>query len=479
MYRIKSKCFVFLLPLLLFCAQHVHAKDAPVLKQLSTELRSIVKETTPAIVYIKAEANAKKCGGAQLDDPMEALQEEFWRQFFGKGHPKNKEMQQKPVYSTGTGFFISGDGFILTNNHIIKDTNPNKISVITTDNKEYKAKLIGGDPNTDVALLKIESKETSFPYLTIGDSDATDVGDIVLAVGNPLGLMTSYSFGIISAKNRTELDIIPIEEFFQIDNAMNRGNSGGALINSNGQVIAMNTAIITTSGEGGSIGIGFSITANILKRVVKELEEHGRVIRGFLGVSLQKVESDIATAFGLNKAEGALVTSVLKDGPAERAGLQSGDIIIRVNDSKVESVGSLRNKISFTQPNEKVSLTLLRDGTEQKIEVTVDSHPENSISGESVENDVGISVEELTPELAQQFGYKESTGVIIKYVAPNSSAARAGLRRGHLILSVNRQPVKTKEQFYTALQATNKDARVVLHVQVEGQSMFVILQPES
>jgi len=242
------------------------------------------------------------------------------------------------------------------------------------------------------------------------------------------------------------------------------------------RVIGMNTAIATPNG--GNIGIGFAIPSNLIKHVVDALIKDGKVVRGFLGVTLQKVETEIAAAFGLNNAQGALVTDIIKDGPADKAGLKPGDIILKLNDHPIDTVGTLRNLVSFMQPNETATLTILRDGHEMQVKISVGTHPENEIAAQEVENNFGLVVQELSPEAAAELGYKGDTGVLIKYVAPNSMAQYAGLRRGQLILSVNKHVVRTPEEFYAALRARTSGSQVLLHVKEGTVTRFVILRVE-
>jgi serine protease Do len=453
------------------------AKDETVAGQLSKEFRASAKKVRPAVVFIKAQMSSKKTatmGGGFGEEPMDPMQEELWKRFFGPyPFPQKPEGRAPSPTSQGSGFLISKDGQIITNNHVI--TNADHLTVTLNDGREFPAKVIGGDPNTDVALLKIEGD--NFPFLTFADSDQVEEGDIVFAFGNPFGLKTSVTFGIISGKGRSELDIAPIEEFLQTDAALNRGNSGGPLSDASGNVIGLNTAIASTMG-GGNIGIGFVIPSNLIKHVIGELQQHGKVVRGYLGVTLQKVEGDIAPAFGLETPRGALITDVIKEGPADKAGIKPGDIVLKINDKNIDTVGTLRNTISFMHPGDEAHLSLLRDGKEIKINVKVGSHPENEMLATEVQNSFGLVVQELTADLAEQLGYTGDKGVVIKYVAPNSVAHLAGLKRGQLILSINRKPVQTAEEFYSSIRDRKPGSQIVLHVK-EGQTLrFVILRQE-
>lgn len=438
-------------------------------KQLSKEFAATAKNATPAVVSIRTQYSIKRSAQSRDEwdeQPGHPLQDEFWQRFFGFPNPQQPEKKQ-PKMAQGSGFVVSPDGYILTNNHVVE--NADQITVLFNDTREFPAKVIGLDPNTDIALLKVDADH--LPYLKLGDSNSIDIGEWVIAIGNPLGLQASVTVGVVSAKGRNDLDIARVEEFIQTDAAINRGNSGGCLLNLEGEVMGMNTAI--ASNTGGYMGIGFAIPSNLLKHVMEQLRTNGHVVRGFLGVSLQKIDAKLAQAFNLDKSEGALVSEVVKESPADKAGLQSGDVILKINNLSVENAGSLRNNISMLKPGEKILLTVMRNKKEMVLHVSVGTHPENEIAASEVQNKIGLLVQELTPELAQQLGYETDKGVLIKYVDPNSNANDVGLKRGQLIISVNQAPVRSVEEFYRLVQEQAANKRVLLQVKA-GQAVRYI-----
>ena len=435
------------------------------------EFTQVAKKATPCVVSIKTlfkkGPNYSENGYGEQMDPF---QDEFWQRFFGMPPSNPRQEKRAPRYGQGSGFIVSQDGLIMTNNHVVQDGE--EITVTLNNGKEYPATVVGQDPNTDVALLKIDAKD--LPFLTLGDSNDLEVGEWVMAIGNPLGLQASVTVGVVSAKGRNDLDITRVEEFIQTDAAINLGNSGGCLLNMEGEAIGMNTAI--ASNTGGYMGIGFAIPSNLLKHDMKEILEHGKVVRGFLGVILQKIDNDLAQAFNLEKTEGALVTEVMKESPADKAGIKAGDIILKINNQPIENVGSLRTTISMMHPNDKVILTVKRNDKIMDIAADISSHPDNELAASEIQSNLGVLVQELTPDVAQQLGLTEDKGVVIKYVNPNSLAQEAGLKRGQLIMSVNQIPVQTAEEFYSALRECAKKKQILLHVKSGQVVRFVTIK---
>lgn len=454
----------------LFSGPEIHEKGA-ISRQASQNFTQAAKKAIPAVVSIKSTLSDKKAHTRDEypDDQMDPLQDEFWRRFFGIPQGPQKQERRPPAVAQGSGFVISEDGYILTNNHVVQGAD--NVTVTFNDGTEFPAKIVGCDANTDIGLLKIDAKQV--PFLALGNSDELDIGEWVIAVGNPLGLQASITVGVVSAKGRNDLDIVPIEEFIQTDAAINRGNSGGPLLNLDGEVIGMNTAI--ASSTGGYMGIGFAIPSNLIKHITEEIMKNGKVIRGFLGVTLQKIDPDLAQAFTLNKVEGALVTDIIKDGPADKAGIKPGDIILKVNNQSISNVGSLRNFISLMHPAETVTLLLRRNDKEMTITATVGTHPESEAAQSVVQGGIGIVVQELSQEAAAQLGYSNDKGVLIKYVDENSIAWTAGIRSGQLILSVNRKPVSTPEEFYKVIQE-NKTKQLLLHIKAGQNVRFISLK---
>lgn len=442
-------------------------------KQLSREFASIAKIATPAVVSIRTQYAAKRAEQQRSegweDQPNDPMQDEFWQRFFGFPQPQRPE-KKTPKMAQGSGFVVSQDGYILTNNHVVQDAD--QITVLLNDGNEFTAKVIGTDPNTDIALLKIDG--SNLPHLKLGDSDQIDIGEWVIAIGNPLGLQASVTVGVVSAKGRNDLDIARVEEFIQTDAAINRGNSGGCLLNLEGEVVGMNTAI--ASNTGGYMGIGFAIPSNLLKHIMDQLRNDGRVVRGFLGVSLQKIDAKLAQAFNLPKSEGALVSEVVKDSPADKAGLRSGDVILKINNLLIENAGSLRNSVSMLKPGETVLLTVVRNKKEMVVRATVGTHPETEMAAVDVQNKVGVLVQDLTPDLAQQLGYETDKGVLIKYIDPNSNASDVGLKRGQLILSVNQTPIHSADEFYRVVKENTSNKRLLLQIKAGQTVRYVTIE---
>lgn len=440
-------------------------------KQLSKEFAAVAKSATPAVVSILTQFSANPKGRQDWGgDAQEQFPDEFWQRFFGVPTPRE---QRGPRMGQGSGFVISPDGYILTNNHVVKDAE--KITVLFSDGRELPGTIIGTDPNTDIALVKVEGQ--NFDHLNLGDSDHIEVGELVMAIGSPLRFQSTITVGVISAKGRAGLGVVPIENFIQTDAAINMGNSGGCLISlADGEVIGMNTAI--ASNTGGYMGIGFAIPSNMIKHVMNELRTTGRVIRGYIGVNLQSIDSNLAAAFNLDKNSGALVAEIMKDSPADKAGLKSGDIILKVDNKNVENPSMLRSTIAMVKPGEKVTLSILRNNEKIESTVTVATHPESELAAGEFQNKLGMLLQDLTPDVAQQLGYEKDVGVLIKYVDPNSTAQEAGLRRGQLILSVNQKPVSSTEEFYQVLQENPKQKRILLQVKFGQMIRYVSVELE-
>lgn len=458
----------FSLPLMLLGASFTH----PTLHAVPSSAREycqVAKRAIPAVVSVRVELGQKRAGPRSegWDEPFDPFQDDFWNRFFGT--PPTPPQQKSPRLAQGSGFVVSADGNILTNHHVVQDAEG--ITVIFSDGREYPATLVGADPNTDVALLKIDV--ANVPFLTFGDSDDLEVGEKVIAVGNPLGLEASVTAGIVSAKGRNDLDIALVEEFIQTDAPINRGNSGGCLLDMDGNVVGMNTAI--ASNTGGSIGLGFAIPSNILKPVMYALLEHGKVVRGYLGVALQRIDNNLAQAFNLDKAGGALVAEVVPGGPADKAGLKSGDIITDINGSPVENAAKLRNMVAFLKPDESVQLTVQRKSEVVPITAIIGVHPESELAASEARASLSIIVQDLTPELANELGYANDKGVVIKYVDPSSPAYEAGLRRGQLIVSVNQMPVTTAEQFYRQVLESSQKKRILLQIKWGQTQRYVTI----
>jgi len=436
----------------------------------------VAKKAIPAVVSVKVEM----AGPVQnpffgyLDKDEEApdfFNDEFFRRFFNM--PKKQSPSEIPrQIGQGSGFLISEDGHILTNNHIVQ--NADKILVYLNNQREYRAKIVGRDPSSDVAVLKIEGDH--FPYLELGNSNELEVGEWVLAVGNPLGLQATVTAGVVSAVDRSNLGLNQIEDFIQTDAAINRGNSGGPLMNLEEKVIGMNTAIATHTG--GYMGIGFAIPSSMISQITEQLINNGSFTRGYLGVLMQQIDQDLANAFGLDEIKGALVAEVAKNSPADKAGLKRGDIILKYNGKEVKSISVVRNAVSMMKPEEKVRLVVKRGGRLLNISVVVGSHPANLKTQNKTTNSLGIQVQELTPELEAAYGYRNEEGVVVSTVDPGSIAALTGIKKGALIISVNHQEVNTPDAFYAQLKNTEEGKPVLLLVRQGEFSQYISLRVE-
>lgn len=440
-------------------------------KKVTTDFVAAAKIAVPAVVSIRTKA-------PEDNRFNRAFEYDFFEQFFGnrfKG--QSLPEQESPWIGQASGFLISPDGYILTNNHVINKAGQIKVSL--NDGKEFDAKIIGQDPNTDIAVIKIEGE--NLPFLKIGNSDDLEVGQWVIAVGTPLGLQASLSVGVVSAKGRNNLDLATIEDFIQTDAPINRGNSGGPLLDLDGKVIGINTAI--ASNMGGYMGIGFAIPSAIVEPVMRQIIDQGIVKRGFLGVALQNVDPDLAKAFGLSKVEGALVAEVSRGSPASKAGLRQGDVIMKYQATEVKNITSLRNAIALMSPGTEMKLTVLRDGRSLVIPVEVGIFPgsgtEKKIEAAlhaPVENRLGFEVEKISSEMAQRLGVEEGKGVMISHVKPGSPAAWSGMKKGALILEVNKQAVSSPQQFNQIIDNTPQDRPLLFLIRQEGQMRFLSLK---
>lgn len=438
------------------------------LQDLSGAFRDVAKKVSPAVVYISTEQTVS--GREVPEQYRDFFDDEFLRRFFGV--PEDREYKQQGL---GSGFVVREDGYILTNNHVVEKAD--KIKVTLSDKREFTAKIVGTDPKTDVAVIKIEGKD--LPTVSLGDSSTIEVGDWAIAIGTPYGLSQSVTAGIISASGRANIGILDYENFIQTDAAINPGNSGGPLVNIEGDVVGINTAIFSRSG--GYQGIGFAIPVNMAKNIMESLITRGKVVRGWLGVIIQDVTPDLAKGFGLKEATGSLVGDVLKDGPASKAGIERGDVIITFDGSPIDGVNTLRNVVAQTEVDKKVDVVVLRDGKEKTIEVKIgeqEAGMQASVGSpaESAKKS-GLTVQELTPEIAEQLGYEDETGVIISDVESDSIAAEAGLRRGDLIRELNRTPIRSLKDYNTVMESVEEGEGFLLLVKRGDNTFYVVINP--
>jgi serine protease Do len=441
------------------------------------------KRAMPSVVKISASKLVKAPAGFQGDDGDNQQLDPLFRQFFGRGFGGNgggNFQAPKPHREggLGSGVIVSPDGYILTNNHVVDGATD--VTVTLADRREFKARVIGTDPKIDLALIKIDA--SGLPAITVGDSSKLQVGDAVLAIGNPYGVGQTVTMGIVSATDRTGLGIEDYEDFIQTDASINPGNSGGALVNDRGELVGINTAILS-HGSGGNQGIGFAVPVNLARNVMDQLATHGHVTRSYLGVSVQEVTPAIAKAMDLNVIGGALVSDVTPDSPAARAGLQTGDVITAINGTPINDSNQLRMTVSMMTPDQNVKLKVLRNHQEREFTVSLGQMPEerqlraglnsNGDNGEESSSLQGISVANIDSDTAQQLHLKPGTkGVVVTEVDPSSQAAANGLQEGDVIQEVNRQPVTNVQDFRRAMRQGNKGDELLL-VNRGGNRIFL------
>jgi serine protease Do len=375
-----------------------------------------------------------------------------------------------PRQGLGSGFIVSPDGFILTNNHVVEDAD--QVEVTLRDEREFKAKIIGRDPKTDIALIKIEVANQQLPAMRLGDSDRLEVGEWVLALGNPFGLDHSVTAGIISAKGRV-IGAGPYDEFLQTDAAINPGNSGGPLVNMAGEVVGINTAIVA-QGQ----GVGFAIPVNVAKRLLPELRDKGSVSRGWLGVVIQRLTPELAKGFNITDDKGALIADVMKGSPAEKAGVRRGDVVVAFNGTDVKEVTDLTRRVASTPIGSQAKLTVIRDGKRVEVPITLGEMPNETrqASVEPQDKPLGMALSEITPELARQLELDGQSGVVVTDVDEDSPAARAGIQEGDVIQEVNRQKIASVQELQTALKGGDGKDPVLVLVKREDGAFYLPIE---
>jgi len=440
-----------------------------------TSFAPVVKKVTPAVVKVEVKTKGGTVslpGGFGGNDP-------FWRHFFGDqfgGQMPNRQFNTPPQHGLGSGVIVTKDGFILTNNHVVD--NAQEVKVTLKDGREFNAKVIGRDPKSDIAVIKVDARD--LPVVPMADSDKVEVGDIVLAVGNPFGVGQTVTTGIVSATGRGNLGIEDYEDFIQTDAAINPGNSGGPLVDVEGRLIGINTAIFSRSG--GNQGIGFAIPSDLACNVMDNLIKYGHVTRGYLGVMIQDVTPALAKEFQLKDNTGALIGEVVPKGPADKAGLKEGDVVVDYNGRKVTDSRHLKLAVGDTKPGTSVPVKILRDGVSKRVEVTVQQLPgseklaqNNSPNGTDNGTLNGVTVGDLDQQTRQELKVPENVkGVVITEVQPDSPAAEAGLKQGDVIQEINHHPVKSADE---AVQMTEnpKDKVTLLRIWSNGGSHFVVV----
>ena len=452
--------------------------ERPALLGAAPNFVEVSKAVKPAVVNISTTRVIKgEEGGAQTNPFFE---DPFFRRFFGDEFYRQFEApRQRKEQSLGSGVIIDG-GYIVTNNHVIAKAD--EIKVVLSDKREFKGKLVGSDPKSDLAVIKIPA--SNLPTIPWGDSTRLEVGEYVLAVGNPFGLNQTITMGIVSAVGRANVGIADYEDFIQTDAAINPGNSGGALVNVKGELIGINTAIFTRSG--GYMGIGFAVPSKMAKTVIDSLISKGKVVRGWLGVTIQEVSPELARQFGLKETRGALVSDILEGSPAEKAGVKRGDVIVEIDRKPVENAVHLRNVVAGLEIGAKIQLKAIRDKKEQTFDVTIGEQPKDLARGgepaeEGTQADgglAGLTVHDISPEFAQRFGLPdEEEGVVVTRVEPGSAAEDAGVQRGDLILEINRRAVSDVKEFQRIARGLGKDDSILLLINRQGQTLFITITP--
>jgi Do/DeqQ family serine protease len=437
----------------------------------------IVDVVSPAVVTVHA------TGRARASQTQFELPDDFFGQFFGERGVPGRQMPRPRQSALGSGVVVTSDGYILTNNHVVDGAD--QVSVDFTDGRTMTAKIVGTDKPSDLALLKVDS--TGLKAIALGDSDAVKVGDVVLAVGNPLNVGQTVTMGIISAKGRsTDVGDGSYEDFLQTDAPINHGNSGGALVSTRGELVGINSQILSNTDA--NIGIGFAIPANMARRVMTDLRTKGKVTRSQLGVTVQTVSAELAESLGVKNAHGVIVSSVAPGSAAERAGLKRGDIITALNGQPVRDMNALRNRVAETEPGTTAELTVLRDGAEKRMSAKLETLDTRRASRGSDEGEsdsrsstdraaLGVSVAPLTPEIASQLGIaKDTRGLVVRDVDPEGRAADAGIRPGDVIVEANRRPVTSVDDLRAAVRQS-ADRPSLLLINRRGAEVFVPVRP--
>ncbi len=487
----KPTTITRLLALLWILAMPTYAVDTGVesLRQTGKAFAAVAREVSPSVVFIQVEGKTSGSAVTRFGSPFGEdwpFGDDLFKRFFGDEFPgmprtprSEEPRRERRALGQGSGFvFVAKDTlladktYILTNNHVVK--NAEKILVTFEDGREFDAKITGSDPQSDVAVIEIDV--SGLPVLPFANSSDLEVGEWVVAVGNPFGLSHTLTVGVVSAKGRTSLGINDYEDFIQTDAAINPGNSGGPLVNLNGEVVGINTAIFSRSG--GYMGVGFAIPSNLVKAIADQLIEKGAVTRGYLGIVIQQLTPDLAESFDIEPGKGILVAQVSEDSPAEKAGLRQGDVIVAYGGEPVNDVGGFRNQVSLTPPGTRQQLSVLRDGKQRTLTVTIGTLTKDKVAAQGPTQsaeEIGLAVQTLTPQLAEQFNARPGEGVIVTEVKPGSIAARSGIETGSVILQVNRKPVKSAAEFKNVVKKTRKEGRILLLIRKGDMQRYVAL----
>ena len=466
--------FLLLIPLLPTFGQDTDSINT--LRRMGKAFAEIAEKASPAVVGIKAEKTVTSEYPTMEDwpfgSPFDPFGDDPFDRFFRWRSPSRPSPQRKYQQSVqGSGFIITADGYILTSNHLVEDAS--KVTVKVGEKPEVEAKVIGTDPESDVAVVRVEGD--NFPHLQLADSDALSVGEWVVAIGNPFGLSHTVTAGIVSAKGRSGFGMNSYEDFIQTDAAINPGNSGGPLLNLDGKAVGINTFIISRTG--GFMGVGFAVPINMAKEIYEQLVKGGKVVRGYLGITYKELTPDLAASLGLEEdTKGVAINEVMDGSPAEKAGLKRYDVIVEFEGQPVEKGTEFLNRVSKLEPGSKVHMVVLRDGKREKATVTLGTRPpRDELTGKPSDTteELGLTVQTLTDELARRLGYENQTGVLITRVESGSEAARRGISPGMVILEVNRELIKDTKEFYQAVEKSAKKGTVLLLIS-DGRSTSLI-----
>jgi serine protease Do len=430
----------------------------------------IAQKVLPSVVRVSSVKSAPAATSEDLEPflkqfPFFPFGEQLPKQF--RQHPQSREMLM------GSGFIVSPDGLIMTNNHVVKDMKDIKVTL--PGNREYKATLVGADPESDIALIRINAKGVTLPAVTWGDSTKLHVGSIVVAVGNPFGLSGTVTKGIVSATGRTNVGIIGYEDFIQTDAPINPGNSGGPLVNIRGEVVGITTAIATQSG--GYMGVGFAIPSHSATMVMDQLLKHGKVERGLLGVNIQDVTEALAKSFGRPDTNGALVSQVVPGGPAEKAGVKTGDIVLAFNDTPITGAAQLKNIVGETKAGSPAKLSIWRDKKIITVNTTVAERTASALAAGAPKTEtsaeLGVTVEKVPPKVASKLGLKENAGLVIKEVNPEGRGAAMGLTKGDIILEVDSKPISSVPEFNKEVEQAKKNGVIRLTIHRGSETIYL------
>lgn len=469
----------------------------PAAQELSNAFASVSEMASKAVVFIEVEKEVSR--SRQMPwAPGGGPSNPFFEYFFGPQGPQGRQGRPEPrdwqgprgprgprdmqeeepgerwvPFGQGSGFLISEDGYIVTNHHVVGEAD--RVNVTLGDGREFEAERVGTDPHTEIALIKIEGG--GFPFLTMADSDQLRIGEWVLAIGSPFGLSNTVTAGIVGARGRGALDIVDYADFIQTDAAINPGNSGGPLLNLRGEVVGLNTAILSRSG--GYMGIGFAVPANMVKYVRDQLLEKGTISRGFLGISIQNVDQNLANWFGIKDGHGVLIAGVNPGSPASEAGLQRDDVIVEYEGQPIQEANSFRSRVSTTAPGSRVSIVVIRDGERLTKTVTLgEMEGDEAVASASRARgrmSLGLRLDNLSEELAERLGYENESGVVVQGVAPGSAAEAAGIEPGMLIKEVNRKAVRNTTEFTDALKEGEGRKSALLLLQEGEYTRYVTL----